>query len=90
MPGPGSCDRLPALRLEGGARLLYQFDARQITLPRWREVAFRGGRFHVGETDGLSCVAWRSGAMSFVMVSGARPEHLLHLACHATGMPESS
>ena len=69
---------------------LYQLDDRQITLPHLREVAFRGRRFHVGETDGLSCVAWRSGAMSFVMVSGARPEHLLHLACRASGMPGST
>jgi anti-sigma factor RsiW len=64
---------------------LYQIDDRKLSLPRLHEVAFRGRRFQASEADGLSYVAWRSGAMNFVMVSGVRPERLLELAGCATG-----
>ncbi len=65
---------------------LYQLDGRKLALPPLRTVRFQGRRFLTGEADGLSYVAWQSGAMSFVMVSGTRPEHLLHLACSASGI----
>jgi hypothetical protein len=67
---------------------LYQIDGRKIVLPPLREVAFRGRRFQVGEAGGLSYVAWRAGAMNFVMVSGAKGEHLLRLARCASGVPD--
>jgi anti-sigma factor RsiW len=69
---------------------LYQIDGRKIALPSLREVAVRQRRFQVGEADGLSYVAWRSGAMHFVMVSGVKPERLLRLARCASGMSESA
>jgi len=65
---------------------LYQIDGRKLSLPPLKEVICRGRRFRVGEADGLSHIAWQSGAMQFVMVSGARPEQLLPLACIASGM----
>jgi anti-sigma factor (TIGR02949 family) len=67
---------------------LYQIDGRKIALPPLREVVFRGRRFLVGDGGGLSYIAWRSGVMNFVMVSGAKPERLLHLACTASGMSD--
>jgi anti-sigma factor RsiW len=69
---------------------LYQIDERKIALPVMRETVFRGRTFRVGEADGLFYVSWRSGAMSFVLVSGAEPGRLLRLACHASGMRESA
>lgn len=69
---------------------LYQIDGRKIALPPLRENLFHGRRFLVGEEKGLCYVAWRSGAMEFVMVSGVRQERLLHLACSASGMRESA
>lgn len=65
---------------------LYQIDGRKLSLPPLQEVSFRGRSFRVGEADGLSYVAWQSGAMQFVMVSGAQPEQLVPLACAASGM----
>jgi len=69
---------------------LYQIDERKITLPALRPTTFRGRMFHVGAADGLTYVCWRSGAMNFVMVSGAAPERLLRLAGCASGMRESA
>jgi anti-sigma factor RsiW len=65
---------------------LYQMDGRRIALPPLREVTFRGRQFLTAEADGLSYVAWRSGAMNFVMVSAAAPERLLGLASAASGV----
>lgn len=69
---------------------LYQIDGRKIAVPPLREVTYRQRRFQVGEAHGLGYVAWRSGAMHFVMVSGARPERLLRLARCASGMSSAT
>ena len=65
---------------------LYQLDERRLALPALQPVSFRGRRFLTAERDGLTYVAWRSGAMSFVIVGGAPPERLLPLACTASGL----
>jgi anti-sigma factor (TIGR02949 family) len=67
---------------------LYQIDGRKLALPPLREVTFHGRGFQVGEGNGLSYVAWRAGAMHFIMVSGAKPERLLPLARRASGMSD--
>ncbi|MBI3911282.1 MAG: zf-HC2 domain-containing protein [Armatimonadetes bacterium] len=71
---------------EGERVSLYQMDERKITLPPMREVTFRGRRFLTGRMDGLTYVAWQSGGMHFMMVSGAKLEQLIRLACSASGM----
>jgi anti-sigma factor RsiW len=67
---------------------LYQIDGRKIALPPLREVTLRGQPFLISESGGLGYVAWHSGAMNFVMVSGASPERLLQLARCASGMSD--
>jgi anti-sigma factor RsiW len=64
---------------------LYQMDGRKVVLPPLRGAVIREQCFLVGEAEGLGYVAWRSGAMNFVMVSGAAPERLLRLARRASG-----
>jgi anti-sigma factor RsiW len=69
---------------------LYQIDGRKIAMPPLREIVSRGRCFHVSQIQGLSYVTWRSGAMNFVMVSGASPERLLQLARCASGISENA
>jgi anti-sigma factor RsiW len=69
---------------------LYQMDGRKVVLPPLRGAVIREQCFLVGEAEGLGYVAWRSGAMNFVMVSGMVPERLLRLARRASGTSQSA
>jgi anti-sigma factor RsiW len=61
----------------------FQMDAGRLSLPALRPVGFNGEFYLVGESASLSYVAWRSGRTNCVLVTRARPERLLRLACSA-------